>query len=132
MIKQIDHIAIAVHSLDHHIPIYRDLLGLPFLEREVINEQKVTVAIFKIGEVRIELLEPIDEHSPISNFLEKKGEGLHHIAFRTDNIEPLLLQLKEKGVQLIDEKPRQGAGGTKIAFLHPRSTGKVLMEICQK
>ena len=131
MIKKIDHIGIAVNSLESSVPFYRDVLGLSFLGEEEVPGQKVRVAMFSVGEVKIELLEPASEESPIAGYLEKKGEGIHHIAYEADGIIEELQMVKEKGVQLIDENPRRGAHGMEIAFLHPKSTGKVLTEICQ-
>ncbi len=131
MIDKIDHIGIAVRSLKEMIPFYRDVLGLRFVGEEEVPEQRVRVAMFQVGEVRIELLEPTDPTSPITRFLEKKGPGLHHVAFGTKSIENALEKIQEQGVELIDEKPRPGAHNTSIAFLHPASTGKVLLELCQ-
>ncbi|APF16861.1 methylmalonyl-CoA epimerase [Caldithrix abyssi DSM 13497] len=131
MITQINHIGIAVHSLEEQVPFYRDVLGLNYLGEEIVEDQKVRVAMFKVGEVKIELLEPTDPSSPIAAFLSKKGEGIHHVAFQTDNIEEQLNDLKNKQIRLIDEQPRIGAHQTKIAFIHPKASGKVLMEICQ-
>ncbi|NOX90854.1 MAG: methylmalonyl-CoA epimerase [Calditrichaeota bacterium] len=131
MIQQINHIGIAVRSLEERIPFYRDVLGLKYLGTEEVEEQKVRVAMFRVGEVKIELLEPTEESSPIAGFLEKRGEGIHHIAFQSDNLENQLSDLKNKGIRLIDEYPREGAHGTKIAFIHPKSSGKVLTELCQ-
>ncbi len=131
MIRHINHIGIAVPSLTDQIPFYRDVLGLTFLGEEVVEEQKVKVAMFKCGEVKIELLEPTSPESPIAKFLEKKGTGIHHIAYETDNLEGKLASLKDDGVRLIDETPRDGAHGTRIAFIHPASSGKILTELCQ-
>lgn len=132
MIRKIDHIGIAVNSLDSSIPLYRDVLGLHLMGEEKIPGQKVKVAMFAVGEVKIELLEPLSEDSPIAGYLEKKGEGIHHIAYESDGIVEELATMKENGVQLIDAAPREGAHGMNIAFLHPKSTGRVLTEICQK
>jgi methylmalonyl-CoA/ethylmalonyl-CoA epimerase len=131
MITQINHIGIAVKSLDEHIPFYRDVLKLELAAIDEVKEQKVKVAMFKSGEVMIELLEPTSDDSPIAKHLEKKGEGIHHIAYETDNIEQQINDLKSQAVRMIDEEPRQGAHETKIAFLHPKSSGRVLTEICQ-
>jgi methylmalonyl-CoA/ethylmalonyl-CoA epimerase len=132
MISKINHIGIAVSSLEASAPLYRDVLGLASLGEEEVPEQKVKVAMFAVGEVKIELLEPTSEDSPIAKYLEKKGEGIHHIAYESDGIVEELSAVEGKGVQLIDAKPRSGAHGMQIAFLHPKSTGKVLTEICQK
>jgi len=131
MINQINHIGIAVKSLEEQIPFYRDVLNFEFEGMEEVTDQKVRVAMFKVGEVRIELLEPTNEESPIAKFLEKKGEGMHHIAYQTDNVQDQITNLKNQEIQMIDNEPRPGAHGTKIAFLHPKSSGKVLTEICE-
>ena len=132
MFEKIDHIGIAVSDLEKMINLYRDQLGLDFKGVEDVEEQKVRVAFFPIGESKMEFLEPTEATSPVGKFIEKKGEGVHHLAFRVDDIEAKLEELKAKGIELIDEKPRYGAGGAKIAFLHPRSTGGVLVELCQR
>lgn len=132
MIHKINHIGIAVTSIDISIPLYQDVLGLEFLGTEEVAEQKVRVAMFKIGEVKIELLEPTSPDSPIAKHIEKKGEGIHHIAYESENVAASLKNLESKGVELIDKEARDGAHGMKIAFLHPKSTGKVLTEICSK
>lgn len=131
MIKHINHIGIAVTKLDDHIPFYRDVLKLEYHGTEEVAEQKVRVAMFQAGDAKIELLEPTSEESPIAKFIEKKGEGIHHIAFETDNIESEIASVKEKGLDMIDNTPRMGAHDCKIAFIHPKSSGKVLTEICQ-
>lgn len=132
MFEKVDHIGIAVSDLEKAISFYRDQLGVDFMGTEVVDEQKVKVAFLPVGESKIELLEPTDPAGPVGKFIEKKGEGVHHLSFRVSNIEEKLEQLKEKGVALIDEKPRYGAGGAKIAFLHPKSTGGVLIELCER
>ncbi len=132
MISQINHIGIAVKSLDEQIPLYRDILQLKLKETETIPAQKVKVAVFQIGAVNIELLQPTSAESPIAKFIEKNGPGLHHIALQTDDITKQLKRLQSAGLRLIDQQPRPGAQGTKIAFVHPKSTGKVLMELCQQ
>ena len=131
MTKKINHIGIAVKNLENSIPLYRDQLGMEYEGSEDVAEQKVKVAFFKVGESRIELLEPTANDSPVANFLEKNGEGVHHIAYEVENIAAALAALKEKGVRLIDETPRRGAHNSLIAFLHPKTTGGVLTEICQ-
>ncbi len=128
----IDHLGIAVHSIEEASPLYRDVLGLTAGGTEEIPDQKVRVAFFQIGEVRIELLEPTSDDSPIARFLKRRGPGLHHIAYRVENLPATLVALKVAGVQLIDEAPRDGAHGMKIAFVHPKSTGGVLTEFCQR
>ncbi len=132
MFEKIDHIGIAVADLEKAISFYRDQVGLEFKGTEVIDEQKVKVAFFPVGESKIELLESTDPSGPVSKFIEKKGEGIQHLSFRVSNIEDKLKELKEQGVALIDEKPRYGAGGARIAFLHPKSTGGVLIELCER
>ena len=132
MIKKLNHIGIAVNSLTEHISFYRDILQLKFVGIEEIADQKVKTAIFQVGEARIELLEATAPDSPIAQFLEKRGEGLHHLAYQSDNIERELQFLKEHNVALIDEKPRDRAHHTRNDFLHPKYTGKVLTEICEE
>ena len=131
MISQINHIGIAVSSLDAHIPYYRDVLKLEFLGIEEVAEQKVKVAMFQIGEAKIELLEPTAADSPIARYIEKKGEGIHHLALQTDDVETEITKISAAGLQMIDTTPRDGAHGSKIAFIHPKSSGKVLTELCQ-
>ena len=131
MTDKINHIGIAVKNLENAIPFYRDQLGMEFEGTEEVTEQKVRVAFLKVGESRIELLEPTAPDSPVAKFLEKNGEGIHHLAYEVEDIEAALAELKEKEVRLIDEKPRHGAHGSLIAFLHPKATGGVLTEICQ-
>lgn len=131
MITGINHIGIAVKSLEDHIPFYRDVLKLQFLGIENVPDQKIRLAMFKAGNIKIELIEPVSPDSIINKYIEKKGEGLHHIAYQSDNIENDIEDLIEKNISMIDEKPRKGAHDTKIAFVHPKSSGKVLTEICQ-
>lgn len=131
MINKINHIAIAVRSLEEHIPFYRDVLRLEYRGTEVVEDQKVRLAVFGVGEVQIELLEPIEPESPISAFIEKRGEGMHHISYQVDDIEKQIAELKQKQVRMIDETPRSGAHGSRIAFLHPKSSAKVLTELTQ-
>lgn len=131
MTKKINHIGVAVRSIDAATPFYRDVLGMVFEGTEVVAEQKVKVAFFSVGESRIELLEPTADDSPVAKFLEKNGEGTHHVAYEVDDLVATLEKLKAAGVRLIDEVPRCGAHGTKIAFLHPKASGGVLTELCQ-
>ncbi|MCK4501429.1 MAG: methylmalonyl-CoA epimerase [Desulfuromonadales bacterium] len=131
MLKKINHIGIAVKSLENAIPFYRDQLGMTFEGTEEVAEQKVKVAFLQIGESRIELLEPTSEDSPIAKFLEKKGEGVHHTAYEVDDIEAAIAAMQAKGIRMIDETPRHGAHNSLIAFMHPKATGGVLTEICQ-
>ena len=131
-IKHIDHIGIAVSDIESSLKFYRDVLGLNFEGTEVVEEQKVKIAFLPLGEGEFELLESTEEEGPIAKFIEKKGEGIQHIALRVDNIEEALAELKSNGIKLIDEEPRKGAGGAKIAFLHPKATGGVLLELCER
>ena len=131
MIKQVNHIGIAVNSLSESIPFYRDVLNLEFKGIKEVEDQKVKVAMFKVGEIQIELLEPTSPESAIARFLDKHGGGLHHIAFETGDIESELEGLRDKRIRLVDDSPRPGAHGTRIAFIHPKSSGRVLTEICQ-
>jgi len=132
MIKKIDHIAIAVKNLSEEITRYRDVLGLEFMGTEVVPEQKVTVAFFKVGDILIELLEPLSADSPISAFIEKKGGGLHHLALEVDDIRGAIHRLQENNVQMLDAEPRRGAHHAQIAFAHPKSFSGVLYELKQK
>jgi methylmalonyl-CoA/ethylmalonyl-CoA epimerase len=129
--KQIDHLGIAVASIDDSAALYRDVMGLACEGTEVIEDQGVKVRFFTLGQVRIELLEPTTDDSPIAKFLAKRGPGLHHVAYRVDDLPATLAALKAAGVKLIDETPRDGAHGMKIAFAHPKSTDGVLTEFCQ-
>ena len=132
IVEKIDHVGIAVESIDSWIGFYRDILGLNYIGSEVVAEQKVRVAFLAIGESRIELLEPISPDSPIAGFLEKRGGGVHHIALKVDDIEEALARHKEAGARLIDEHARIGAYGARIAFIHPKASGGVLLELCQE
>ncbi|MBY0359472.1 MAG: methylmalonyl-CoA epimerase [Candidatus Obscuribacterales bacterium] len=129
--KKIDHIAIAVPSLEEALSYYEQALGLTRLSIEVVEEQGVRVAKLDAGNTHIELLEPLSSESPVGKFLSQRGPGLHHICFAVDNINAELCSLKEKTVRLIDNEPKIGAGGAKIAFVHPKSTGGVLMELSE-
>ena len=131
MTKKLAHIGIAVDSLDDWIPYYRDVLGLEFLGTEVVPEQKVKVAFLKLGECSIELLEPTSDESPIFKFLQSRGSGIHHLAIQVDNIEDDLEKHRNASARLIDNTPRIGAHNMKIAFIHPKTTGGVLVELCQ-
>lgn len=130
MIKKIDHLGIAVRSLDEAVPIYEKALGLTCEKREEVPSQKVKTAFFSVGEVHIELLEPTDPESAIAKFIDKHGEGIHHVAFGTDDIRSQLAQAAGSGVRLINEEPFEGAAGKLVAFLHPKSTRGVLTEFC--
>jgi len=130
MIKQIDHIGVAVKSLDRVTKFYKDILGLKLLETEEVDSQKVKVAKFDLNGVHIEFLEPTSKDSPVYKFIEKKGEGLHHIAYRTDNVADELQHLKDNNIKLINEQPVDGSSNTKIVFLHPKSS-VVLTELVE-
>lgn len=129
--SHIEHIGIAVKSLDEAIPYYENVLGLKCYAVEEVKDQKVKTAFFKIGQTKIELLESTDPEGPVGKFIEKRGEGIHHMAFAVEDIESCLEETAAKGVGLIDLKPRRGAEGLDIAFLHPKSTFGVLTEFCE-
>ena len=131
-ILKIDHLGVAVNSISEGKNFWTDILGLEFEGTETVEEQKVTTAFFPVGESEVELLESTSPDGPIAKYLEKKGAGLQHIALRVENLESALQELKDKDVKLIDEKPRHGAGGAKIAFLHPKATGGILVELCER
>ncbi|MBN2730570.1 MAG: methylmalonyl-CoA epimerase [Bacteroidales bacterium] len=130
-LTHIEHIGIAVSNLEDSIRFYEDVLGLKCYGIEEVKEQKVRTAFFQVGQSKIELLESTDPEGPIGKFVEKKGEGIHHLAFAVKNLESALKETEEKGVQLIDHTPRKGAEGLDIGFLHPKSTHSVLMEFCE-
>ena len=130
-ITHIEHIGIAVRSIEEQLPYYEEVLGLKCYNIETVEDQKVKTAFFKVGQTKIELLEPTSEDSTIAKFIENRGEGVHHIAFATNDISKALTKAEEKGVILIDKEPRKGAEGLNIAFLHPKSTGRVLTELCE-
>ncbi|MDY0315955.1 MAG: methylmalonyl-CoA epimerase [Bacteroidales bacterium] len=130
-LTHIEHIGIAVKSIQEARKYYEDVLGLKCYAIEEVKDQKVKTAFFKIGQTKIELLESTDPEGPVGKFIEKKGQGIHHIAFATKNIEDSLEKIEAKGVQLIDKTPRKGAEGLDIAFLHPKSTFGVLTELCE-
>ncbi len=129
---KIDHIGIAVMSIEDHLPFYTETLRLPLLKIEEVSSQKVKVAFLEIGESKIELLEPLSNDSPIAGFINKKGEGIHHVALGVKDIETRLQEIKEDGIKAINNTPVPGAGGAEVAFLHPKSTGSVLYELCEK
>ena len=131
MIQGIDHVGIAVKSIDEAKKFWIDTLGLKLSHIEEVPEQKARVAILKAGDTTIELVEPTSPDSPVQRFIEKRGEGLHHLTLQTDNLAERLKKLKSANVGLIDEKPRVGADGAKIAFLHPKSAHGVLVELCE-
>ncbi|QEG00770.1 Glyoxalase/Bleomycin resistance protein/Dioxygenase superfamily protein [Stieleria maiorica] len=130
-VKSLNHIGIAVRSIDDHKPFYEDALGLEFEGLEDVPSQKVRVAFFRAGDVRLELLEPTSEDSTVAKFIEKRGEGLHHLAYTVDDITARIAELRESGLRMIDEKPREGSHQMQIAFLHPKSSGGVLTELCE-
>jgi methylmalonyl-CoA/ethylmalonyl-CoA epimerase len=131
MLKKISHIGIAVTSLDEAIPFYRDQLGMAFKGMEEVAEQRVKVAFLAVGESKVELLEPTSPDSAVAKFLEKNGPGIHHIAYEVDDIEEAIAKLTQQGARMIDSTPRSGAHGARIAFIHPKSSGGVLTELCQ-
>ncbi len=131
-ILKIDHIGIAAKSIEQVAPFWNSILGLPNEGKETVEEQKVTTAFLPVGESEVEILESTAPDGAIAKFIEARGEGIQHIALRVENIEEALKELKEKGVRLIDEKPRRGAGGAKIAFIHPKSTNGVLLELSER
>ena len=131
-ILKIDHLGIAVNSIDSGKDFWSGVLGLDFEGAETVAEQKVTTAFFPVGESEVELLESTAPDGPVAKYIEKRGQGIQHVAFRVENIDEAWAELKEKGVQLIDQQPRIGAGGAKIAFLHPKATNGVLVELCQR
>ena len=130
-VQSLNHIGIAVRSIEEQRPFYGEILGAQFEHVEEVPSQKVRVAFFRVGDVRLELLEPTDPESPIAKFLEKRGEGLHHMAFTVENIQARIDELKASGLRMIDESPRQGAHHMQIAFLHPKSSHGVLTELCE-
>ena len=129
---KINHLGIAVKSLEDSLKFYQENLGLEVSCTEIVEDQGVEVAMLPIGESRIELLQAINENSPVARFIEKRGPGIHHICIEVDNITAKLAEMKAAGVQLIDEQPKRGAGGHLIAFVHPKSTAGVLIELVQK
>lgn len=131
MIKKIDHIAIAVKSLEEAAGFYKDVLGLKITGEEIVASQKTRVGFLKIGDSNIELVQPAEVDSPLTKFLETKGQGIHHICFEVDDIEAEVSNFLKKGATMIDQKPRIGAHKAKVAFLHPKSSGGVLIELSE-
>lgn len=132
-ISHIEHLGIAVKSLDEAIPYYENILGMKCYSIEEVADQKVKTAFFKVGQTKLELLEPTSDESPIAKFIEKRGEGIHHLAFAVeDGVANALAEMEGKGVRFIDKAPRKGAEGLNIAFIHPKSTHGVLTEFCEK
>ncbi|TXT49087.1 MAG: glyoxalase/bleomycin resistance protein/dioxygenase [Spirochaetes bacterium] len=131
-VEKLDHIGIAVEKIDLALPFWEGTLGLVLHGTEEVKEQKVKTAFLPVGDTEIELLESTDPEGPIGKFIAAKGQGVQHLAFRVENIDAALAELKDKGIRLIDETPRYGAGGARIAFLHPKATGGVLIELCER
>ncbi len=131
MIKGLDHIAIAVKNIEETLAVYGPILGMKIQRTKVVEQQKVRISILKAGDTKIELLEPLSDESTVAKFLQNRGEGLHHIALEVSNLDDHLKDLKDKGMTLIDEKPRPGAEARKIAFIHPKSTKNVLIELVE-
>lgn len=131
MLKKIEHIGIAVKDLEQSNKLYAKLLGVKHYKTEFVNSESVKTSFFKIGESKIELLQATDHESPIAKFIEKRGEGVHHLAFDVDNIEVEIKRLIKEGFELIHKSPKLGADNKRIAFLHPKSSGRVLIELCQ-
>ena len=131
-VKRIDHIGIAVKGIEQAGKFYTDILGLEIEDIEHVSDQKVNVAFVPVADSEVELLASTDSDGPVAKYLDYRGEGVQHIAFRVEDIEEALKELKEKGVRLIDQAPRKGAGGAKIAFIHPKETNGVLVELCER
>jgi methylmalonyl-CoA/ethylmalonyl-CoA epimerase len=131
-VEKLDHIGIAVEKIDPALPFWEGTLGLVLHGTEEVKEQRVKTAFLPVGDTEIELLESTDPEGPIGKFIAAKGQGVQHLAFKVENIDAALAELKEKGIRLIDETPRYGAGGARIAFLHPKATGGVLIELCER
>jgi methylmalonyl-CoA/ethylmalonyl-CoA epimerase len=131
MLSRIDHVGVAVEDLDAAIAVYRDVLGMPLVHRETVTEQGVDAVLLDVGDGHIELLSPLANDTAVGKFLERRGPGLHHVAYRVESVEDALSALAAGGVRLIDERPRTGIRGSRVAFLHPASTGGVLTEIVQ-
>ena len=131
MFRRIDHIGVAVEDIDAALPLWRDHFAMPVVHREVVVEQGVEAVLLDVGENHVELLAPLGAQTPIGKFLSKRGPGLHHVAYQVGDIDAVLSSLKEAGMQLIDQEPRGGIRGSRVAFLHPRGTGGVLTEIVE-
>jgi len=131
MLSLIDHVGVAVEDIDAAIALYRDALGMPLVHRETVTEQGVDAALLDVGDGHIELLSPLGPDTPVGKFLARKGAGLHHVAYRVSDVDAALRSLSEAGMRLIDEQPRNGIRGSRVAFVHPASTGGVLTEIVQ-
>lgn len=131
-ILNIDHIGIAVDNIDNAVSFWKDVLGLPLTGRETVETQQVTTAFVPVGESELELIESTDPDGPVARYIQKRGQGIQHVAFLVDDLDAALIELKEKGIPLIDRKPRIGAGNTRIAFLHPKAANGVLVELCER
>lgn len=131
-VKKVDHIGIAVRSIEKSLPFYTDVLGLPFLGIEEVESEQVKVAFLQAGEAKLELLEPLSPESAVAKFIEKRGEGIHHVALGVEDITERIRELKEHGIRMIQDAPKRGAGGALVAFMHPKSTGGVLYELCER
>jgi methylmalonyl-CoA/ethylmalonyl-CoA epimerase len=131
VLSAIDHIGVAVHDIDESLPLYRDVLGMPLVHRETVPEQGVDAVLLDVGDGHIELLAPLGPDTAVGKFLSKRGPGLHHVAYRVADVDATLDELRSSGIRLIDEQPRIGIRGSRVAFLHPASTGGVLTEIVQ-
>ncbi len=132
LVKNVDHIGIAVKNIEDSLDYYIHTLGLTLLEIEEVESQKVRVAFIDAGNIKLELLEPMNEGGAVAKFIEKRGEGIHHIAFGVTDIRSRMVELEEKGVQLLSDSPKPGAGGAEVAFMHPKSSFGVLYELCEK
>jgi methylmalonyl-CoA/ethylmalonyl-CoA epimerase len=131
MLSAIDHVGVAVESIDDALALYQEALGMPLVHRETVTEQGVDAALLDVGDGHIELLQPLGPDTPVGKFLARKGPGLHHVAYRVDDVEATLQALSQRGLRLIDEQPRVGIRGSRVAFVHPGSSGGVLTEIVQ-
>jgi methylmalonyl-CoA/ethylmalonyl-CoA epimerase len=131
MLSTIDHVGVAVEDIEAALSLYRDVLGMPLVHRETVREQGVDAALLDVGDGHVELLQPLGPETAVGKFLARRGPGLHHIAYRVASVEDALVALAGAGVRLIDERPRRGIRGSRVAFVHPASTGGVLMEIVQ-
>jgi methylmalonyl-CoA/ethylmalonyl-CoA epimerase len=131
MLDRIDHVGVAVRDLESAISLYQGSLGMPLVHRETVTSQGVEAALLDVGDGHVELLQPLGDDTPVGRFLERRGEGLHHVAYAVDDIEATLARLREEGLELIDSEPRLGIRNSRVAFVHPRATGSVLTEIVE-
>lgn len=131
-VLKVDHIGIAVESIAETLKFYQETMNLDLEEIEIVEDQKIRVAILPVGDTRLELMESIDQDAPIAKYIDKKGQGMHHIAFNVEDIDETIGEISQKGIRMIDENPRNGAGGAQIAFCHPKSTSGVLVELSQR